>query len=60
MGKEKIVVSYHSLLRKFNIFFIFSSLIPFLIIFYFYLQTFTMGKVIIDEHSLFFLLIGVG
>ena len=60
MKKEKIVISHHSLLRKFNILFSASSIIPFLILFYLYLQIGETKKVEISQEQFFKLLTGVG
>lgn len=58
--KEKIFIPYSSLLRKFNVYFIFASLIPFLLLFYFYLQKVLYERIEIKDFQFFLLLSGVG
>ena len=58
--KEKTFIPYSSLLRKFNVYFIFASLIPFLILFYFYLQKVLYERIEIKDFHFFLLLWGVG
>jgi len=58
--KEKNFIPYSSLLRKFNVYFIFASLIPFLILFYFYLQKVLYERIEIKDFHFFLLLWGVG
>ena len=58
--KGKISIPYSSLLRKFNVYFIFASLIPFLILFYFYLQKVLYEKIEIKDFQFFLLLSGIG
>ena len=58
--KKKVVVPYTSLLRKFNVYFVFTSLLPFLLLFYLYLQKISSGKIEIEETHFFLILFAIG
>ena len=60
MKKEKLRIPYTSLLRKFNVYFIFTSLVPFLFLFYFYLQKVSVGRIEIKDYQFFILLSIIG